>query len=290
MSRSILLVAIAGAVIFSASIAIGVHGLLPPAGGTSIPSQLAPTPGGTPPLGPQFPSDPPTSYSVEFRETGLVPPRSAVPFWSVTLGGETNLGANSLVGFLEPNGTYPFSVQGQVGDFASPASGNITVDGSSVELLITFTTGPPSQYALHFSESGLPNGTSWSVSVGSAMNSSRGTAIGFSLENNSYAYQIDAPSGWIATPVSGVVNITGASVEVQVQFTSAPPSNSPSSAGFLGLAGGSGYYLLAALAGAAAVAVTWGYVRLRGATRISPLRSRFVPAATVAEGLSGSGE
>ncbi|MGI0140155.1 MAG: ABC transporter permease subunit [Thermoplasmata archaeon] len=271
-------------------IAIGGHGVISLPGGLLSSSHSTPAPGAPPAVGLGISPTPHSSYSVLFLETGLVPPSTSVPFWSVTLNGSTFFGVNSRIAFSEPNGSYPFTAQGPAGHYASPASGNITVNGNSVEMLITFTTGPPSQYSVQFSESGLPTGTSWSVSVGAVTNSSTGTAIGFSLENNSYSCQIEAPGGWIATPVSGTLNVTGASVLVQVHFTPAPPPNSPSSSGFLGLPGLTGYYLLAALAGGMSVAVTWGYVRLRGATRISPLRSRFVPAATVAEGLSGSGE
>lgn len=74
------------------------------------------------------------TYSVTFSESGLVSGTT----WNVTLNGSTSSSTGSIV-FTEKNGTIPFTV-GKVANYAaSPASGNITVNGKALFQTINFT-------------------------------------------------------------------------------------------------------------------------------------------------------
>jgi hypothetical protein len=117
-------------------------------------------------------------YNVTFSETGLV--RGTV--WSVTLGGVKNTTNGSLIWFPEPNGTFSFTV-GAIAHFtASPAAGNVTINGQSKSIAISWS----GEFAVTVSETGLPSGTNWSVSINGQINTSATNAIGFELPNGNY--------------------------------------------------------------------------------------------------------
>ncbi len=80
-------------------------------------------------------------------------------------------------------------------------------------------------YAVTFTESGLPNGSSWNVLLGASESlSSTNSHVAFSEANGSYSFLV-GPSGlYLPSPVSGSVLVSGGSVGVFITFTHAPPS------------------------------------------------------------------
>ena len=156
----------------------------------------------------------PAVYHVTFSEVGLP---AAAP-WSVTLQGAAMSSTGSSIGFTEPNGTYDFAVGSVPGYIASPNSGKVMVSGSATSKLITFTPIPPTTYALTFTESGLPSGTSWSVRVGESEKSSTGGSIIFDEPNGTYAYEVESTQGYTASPKSGFAAVEGAAVTVTITF------------------------------------------------------------------------
>jgi len=87
-------------------------------------------------------------YTVTFTESGLPSGR----FWSVNLSGAISNSTEDTRVFLVTNGTYSYTIGSVSGYKASPSSGNITVNGANVKLVITFTpittTIPPSSYII----------------------------------------------------------------------------------------------------------------------------------------------
>ncbi len=209
-----------------------------------------------------------TFYTLTFDETGL--PTGA--FWSVALSGGYvgwggrgfspgsltpscfgisgwNGSANSTIGFTLPDGTYGFAV-GNVTTHGSifvpvPSAGSVTVNGTNVTVNVAFTAVP--LYNLTFSESGLPNGTWWYVtlysnSTGWQFNSTTNSSIGFAVPDGTYAFTVGTASFWAspeavapfwnnssggglgfggpytATPGSGNVTVDGAGVVVGITF------------------------------------------------------------------------
>ena len=163
-------------------------------------------------------SGPGTTYAVTFSESGLPSGTS----WSVTLNGSTKSGTGSLV-FTEPNGSYAFSVGAIAGYTASPSSGSLTVNGAAVSKSVTFATLPPGQYSLTFSETGLPSGTSWSVTVGTTTHSSTTSTISFAEVNGTYHYTVGSITGYTSSPSSGNVTISGAAKTVAITFSKSSP-------------------------------------------------------------------
>jgi YVTN family beta-propeller protein len=156
---------------------------------------------------------PPASYAVSFTESGL----PAGTNWTVTLNGISNTSAGSTIGFAEPNGTYNYTIGGVAGwQLLSPtASGTLTVNGSAV----TVTTNWSSvTYPITFTESGLPNGTNWSVSLNGTTSSTRTTSIEFNESNGTYAFSIPPLSSYTPGPALGNVTVSGAPANQGITF------------------------------------------------------------------------
>jgi hypothetical protein len=74
-------------------------------------------------------------------------------------------------------------------------------------------------YPLTFCVSGLPAGTSWSVTVGSTLVTSTTGSISLAEPNGTYSYRIGAVPGWSATNTSGSVAVSGAPSSIEVPWT-----------------------------------------------------------------------
>ncbi|MCI4343946.1 MAG: hypothetical protein L3J92_07570, partial [Thermoplasmata archaeon] len=159
------------------------------------------------------------TYSVTFSESGL--PSGLT--WQVTVDGVTKSlttdgGTDPLTWTGLLNGTYAYSIAGNPGwhDSSRGYSGTVTVKGNSVTEKNHYTKVT---YSVTFSESGLPSGLTWKVTVNGVTKSlttdgGTDTLTWTGLTNNTYAYTIHSVSGWVQTtlPTSGTVVVNGASV------------------------------------------------------------------------------
>jgi DNA-binding beta-propeller fold protein YncE len=152
-------------------------------------------------------------YPVTFVETGLGPGTR----WSVNLNGTFLSSESNSISFLEPGGSYDFEVSPVVGYSRSPASGILSVSSTSVVENVTFTL--PS-YAVTFSETGLPIGTTWWVNLtGGASYESVGAEFTFFGSNGSYVYVTSvADKTFEATESSGRYTIQGTGLNESVTF------------------------------------------------------------------------
>ncbi len=73
-------------------------------------------------------------------------------------------------------------------------------------------------YQVVFTETGLPTGTPWSVTMGGNTQSSTGSSITFSKNTGTYSYSVNTPSGFSASPSSSQIPIPGVS-SVQITFS-----------------------------------------------------------------------
>ena len=160
----------------------------------------------------------PVMYTVTFTESGLPSGTS----WSVTLGGSTESSTTSTIIFSEPNGTYAYTIADVPGwhQTTLPYTGSVTVNGAAVpEPTLAFTQVT---YTVTFTESGLPSGTSWSVTVGGSTVPSTTSTITFTEGNGTYAYTIVDVAGWHqpTLPYTGSLTVSGAAVpEPTLVFT-----------------------------------------------------------------------
>ncbi|MEM3448856.1 MAG: hypothetical protein QXP38_08270 [Nitrososphaerota archaeon] len=97
-------------------------------------------------------------YSITFTETGL----TAGTSWSVTLGTTTQSSNISTITFFEPNGFYSYSISGISGYRANAYTGTVPVNGTVVSNSVVWST---ITYLITISETGIPNGTSWTVTL-----------------------------------------------------------------------------------------------------------------------------
>jgi phosphoesterase family protein len=84
-------------------------------------------------------------------------------------------------------------------------------------------TPPPSSspQSVDFSESGLPNGTTWSVTLaGLTTQSIAPHPITFDVASGSYSFGVEPVAGYSQSPASGSVSVQNAPASVTVDFTS----------------------------------------------------------------------
>jgi YVTN family beta-propeller protein len=156
-----------------------------------------------------------STYPVTFRESGLP---TSTP-WSVTLDGVTNGSSTASIGFVEPAGSYSYTVGIVTGFTASPSGGPVTVATSSQTIDITFTaTLPHGKYFVDFGERGLPSATEWTVTLAGASLQSLTPFINFSEPNGNYSFSVGSVQGYSASPGSGPVNVSGMNRSVSIVF------------------------------------------------------------------------
>lgn len=159
------------------------------------------------------------NYSVSFEETGMpVAAGGGVDFDSM---GVTPFGPGGTLTFSElANGTYNYTVANASGySLVSTTPGSpLTLDGENLSVTVTFEAS----YNVTFSESGLPVGSTWSVTVnGGTMNTTSPT-LTFSEGNGTFPYSIEDIAGWHQTtlPYSGSVEVIGMDVaEPTLEFS-----------------------------------------------------------------------
>jgi hypothetical protein len=158
----------------------------------------------------------PKTYALTFTESGL----PSGTLWSVIVSGHSNSSTTSSIGFTEQNGTHTYGVGAVQGYSASPSSGYANVSGSNVNVAVTFTAvhSSPPTYRVAFTETGLPNLTSWSVSLNGSTGSSNTTKIALYATNGSYHWLAQTVVNATTYNVTGTVNVSGRSVGVTVVF------------------------------------------------------------------------
>ena len=77
-------------------------------------------------------------------------------------------------------------------------------------------------HSVTFSQTGLPAGTSWSVTLGGATQSSTGTIL-FSEKNGNYSFSVPAVTGYTQSPASGYVVVSGTPLSEAITFSGSTP-------------------------------------------------------------------
>ncbi len=151
-------------------------------------------------------------YAVDFEEAGL--PDGTT--WSVTFNGMTQSAYFVFLDFSATNGTFPYSVAPISGYHADSYHGLVTVSGSDVTVVISWSRVT---YNVTFIESGLPGGTMWSVTLNGSTKSLATSAIDFVVPNGTLPWSVAPVSGYTANVTSGTVVVQGANVDVYIGWT-----------------------------------------------------------------------
>src|SRR4029077_14394304 len=141
--------------------------------------------------------------------------------WTATLGAAQITSNSTPIVFHVANGTYAFSAGTPAPYAASPASGNITVNGTAANQKVVCTAGSaPGTYTVAFNESGLAAGTNWSMWLnGVHMSAPAGAVIGFVVKNGTYPFTTGRVASHSAAPPSGTVHVNGAAVALPIVYT-----------------------------------------------------------------------
>ncbi|MFY9716514.1 MAG: hypothetical protein WAK40_01060 [Thermoplasmata archaeon] len=186
-------------------------------------------------------SEPATSYSVTFTESGL--PEETE--WEVEFNEVSQSSSGTTDDFSAYDGTYPYVVDPADGYTPFPSSGEITVSGEDASLSIVFSA-PSSTYTVTFTETGLPTGTTWWINLTEEEPASSATTmISLSLGDGSYPYTATSDDH-LYTAHGGTVTVSGETVSVTVHFSTG--SSSSSAPGLLGLPGSDGYVVIGGIA------------------------------------------
>jgi YVTN family beta-propeller protein len=77
-------------------------------------------------------------------------------------------------------------------------------------------------YPLTFQETGLPSGTRWGVSIGGPEVSSLSSSLIFEVPNGTYEFSVGAPTGYEASPASGILEIDASGITRTITLSKIP--------------------------------------------------------------------
>jgi hypothetical protein len=152
-------------------------------------------------------------FQVMITESGL----PAGTSWYVNLtNGESFHSTTATISFLEPNGTYHFTLYCADSRYApSPLSGQFIV-GTPVSLNVSFIL---IAFQSVFESTGLPAGTTWTVTVNDITQSSASRSLMFYEANGTYQFSVTPISGYKASVYSGNVTVNGKSVHNVIEWS-----------------------------------------------------------------------
>ncbi|MGD0249964.1 MAG: hypothetical protein ABSB97_03620, partial [Thermoplasmata archaeon] len=155
-------------------------------------------------------------YTITFTETGLPSGTS----WCVTLTpGSTTCSTTGSIKVSDPNGTYSYAITPIAGYHITTGSytGSVTVNGANPANIAVHWTQV--KYTVSFTETGLPHGTSWQVTIDSQTKSGTGKTISFSLPNGTYSFTITSTGYTETSNPPSPLTVNGATATVRVTFT-----------------------------------------------------------------------
>jgi hypothetical protein len=134
--------------------------------------------------------------------------------WSVTVGNTTVDSQSNQIAFSLPTGAHGYTVA-PIPGYTGASSGTVDVGSTSANQAVTFV---PVKYPVTFTESGLPAGGAWSVTVGTTTKNSTSTSLSFSLANGSLAFRVTTSTKYLPLSSEGTVHVEGGAAAVSVTF------------------------------------------------------------------------
>lgn len=100
--------------------------------------------------------------------------------------------------------------------------GNKLLVGTEDGLYIGIINTSTATYSVSFTESGLPSGTSWYVTLGSLSHSSTSSTISFTESDGTYFYTVGTVLGYSPSPSSGTVVVNGGNLGISITYSKNP--------------------------------------------------------------------
>ena len=151
--------------------------------------------------------------NVTFEEEKL--PSGNTWYVNVSSGGSYS-SSDRTISFVEINGTYSYVISsGNKLYRPNTFEGSFVPNSSKFPVQVIFVLVT---YGLTFSETGLTNGTFWSITINNLTRISTNESINFKLNNGSYEYSIQSLSGFSTTDYLGNVTVNGSSLVQPVKW------------------------------------------------------------------------
>jgi YVTN family beta-propeller protein len=151
------------------------------------------------------------SYEVGFTEVGL--PADAGWWVNVTGGSSTSSTASTLY-FNESHGSYVYSISTTAKNYSSPG-GSFDLAGTPISVQAPFSL---IMYVMNFTETGLPAGTNWSVTIGGVTRASTTSTILCLEPNGTHGYAVGAIPGWRAGSYAGTITVRGGMIDTTISW------------------------------------------------------------------------
>lgn len=154
-----------------------------------------------------------SSYTVAFVVHGLPGNTS----WGVDFNSTLESSTSDSILFMVLNGTYSYTLDHVKGYETANYSGNVTVNGTGVTVLLNFTRVT---YTAQFFARGLAgaSGIYWGISMNGTVKYSNTSKLALSLPNGTYNYSVLPPTGYYAVKRSGNFTVNGSTSVSYVQF------------------------------------------------------------------------
>ena len=177
-------------------------------------------------------------YQVTFTESVL--PSGTTWYLNLT-NGQSFHSTTNTISFMEPNGSYHYTVSSMEGRAYSstPSSGEFTISGYAYSSSVAFSEV---KYQITFTESGLPSGTTWYIAVdNSSLYAASQSNNLIDLPNGTYyitAMSTGYSSSFTGNSTHIIITVNGSSMTVNLTFnkTSSVVTSKPSSSNDLFIA------------------------------------------------------
>lgn len=154
----------------------------------------------------------PYEYPITFLSSGL----PAGTGFSFAIGGSQGTGIAPMFEQSLANGSYSFRIGYVAGWSVLPRTGTVVVDGAGETVHLNWT---PSVYGATVSESGLPNGTAWSIDLNGTNRTTTSDLMIWRLTNGSYPFVVAGVPGWSLSSYRGVIVVRGASMTLTLNWS-----------------------------------------------------------------------
>jgi YVTN family beta-propeller protein len=154
-----------------------------------------------------------SNFTVTFVETGL-PTGTG---WSVHLGASpSNTSTSGSLSFSLREGSYPYWTATDDPTYAA-LGGTVNVTDAPVEVAVAFHWV---MYGLTFAETGLPVGTTWTISIdGAPALRTNGQAFTTEESNGTHVYRLGLVPGWTTVAFTGSVVVNGKPARLTFAWT-----------------------------------------------------------------------
>ena len=162
-------------------------------------------------------------YLLSFKETGL----PAGVAWTMQIFNQTGVltaytSATTYNNVSLINGSYSFNMLETDFYVSIPGNGTFSVNGGPLSLSVKYEIFT---YPVTFSETGLPSGNTWNITLTSQYGTTNYTSTtsdsaSFNVVNGTYSYKILSLNKSVEpSPMTGTLNVNGTTVNIPISFS-----------------------------------------------------------------------